>query len=46
MYGTVSPKVQGLSKITICLTHAYISLGKISVVLILSHSCQNALSSQ
>lgn len=46
MYGTVSPKVQGLCKITICLGHAYISLGKITVVFVLSHSCQNALSSQ
>lgn len=46
MYGAVSPEVQGLCKRAICLARVRISLGKITVVLILSHSCQNALSSQ
>lgn len=45
MFGTVSPKVQGLCKITISLTHSYSSSSKITVVII-SHSCQNPLSSQ
>lgn len=46
MYRTVFPKLQGLCKITTCLTHAYSSLDKITVVLFLCHNRHRPLSSQ